>query len=81
VNTADGRRPNEDMENIPQPVENLAPQAQPQGQQHVGMGYYYMDNDCPPPQGYRDHIIGNYAGIAQDVPAQAPAAPLAPVCI
>jgi hypothetical protein len=81
VNTAGSCQPNEDRENIPPPVENLAPQAQPQDQQHVGMGYYYMGNDFLPPQGHRDHIIGNYAGIAQDVSAQAPAAPPAPVCI
>jgi hypothetical protein len=81
VNVAGSRQPNEDRENISPPVENLATQAQQQDLQYVDMGYYGMANDYPPPQGHRDHIIGNNAGIVQDVPAQAQATPPAPVCI
>jgi hypothetical protein len=80
VNAAGNRRPNEDRENIPPPVENLAEQAQPQDLHYFDMGYYGMANDYPPPLGYRDHIIGDNAGIVQDVPTQAQAAPPAPVC-
>jgi hypothetical protein len=66
-------------EDMPPPVENIAAQAQPQELQYVDMGYYDMANDYPPPQGHRDHIIGDNARIVQDVPAQAPFAPPAPV--
>jgi len=62
---------------MPPLVENNAAQAQPQD---VDMGYYDMAYDHPPPQGRRDHIIGDNARIVQDVPAQAPLAPPAPVC-
>jgi hypothetical protein len=79
VNAAGSCRPNEDRENIPQLVENLAAQAQqPQDPQYVDMGYYGMAH-FPLPQGQRDHIIGDIAGIVQGVPAQAQVAP-APVC-
>ena len=65
---------------MPLPVGNIAAQAQPQDLQYVGMGYYDMANDPPPPQGHRDHIIGDNARIVQDVPVQAPFAPPTPVC-
>jgi hypothetical protein len=61
----------------PPPVENIAAQ---QDLQYVDMGYYDMANDYPPPQGHRDHIIGDNARIDQDVPAQAHVAPPEPVC-
>jgi hypothetical protein len=46
------------------------------------MGYYDMANDYPPPQGHRDHIIGDNARIVRDVPAQLEdhVAQPAPVC-
>jgi hypothetical protein len=44
------------------------------------MGYYDMVNGYPPPQGHHDHIVGDNAGVVQDVPAQAHLAPPAPVC-
>jgi len=78
VNATGNRRPNEGREDIPPPVENIAAQAQPQDLQYVDMGYYDMANDYPPPQGHRDHIIGDNARIVQDVPAEAPFAPPAP---
>jgi len=80
VNAAGGHRPNEDRENIPLPVENIAAQTQPQDLQYVNMGNYGMDNDFPAPQGHRDHINGDNVGIVQGVLAQAQAAPPARVC-
>jgi hypothetical protein len=82
VNVAGSHRPNEDRDNIPPPVEDIAAQAQPLAQdlQYIEMGYYGMANDYPPPQGHRDHIIGDNAGIVRDVPAHWQAAPPAPVC-
>ena len=65
---------------MPPPVEDIAAQAQPQDLQYVDMGYYDIANDYPPPQGHRDHIIGDNARIVQDVPAQVHVAPPAPVC-
>jgi len=62
---------------MPPPVEDIAAQAQPQDLQYVDMGYYNIAHS-PPPQGHRDHIIGDNAGIVQGVPVQA--APPAPVC-
>ena len=70
---------------MPPPVENTAAHwhAQPQDLQ---LGNYDMaldmanDNYLPPlAQGHRDHFIGDIARIVQDVPAQAPFAPPAPV--
>jgi len=72
------RRPNEGREDMPPPVEDIAAQAQPQDFQYVNMGYYDIANGYPPPQGHRDHIIGDNAGIVQDVPAQVHIAPPAP---
>jgi hypothetical protein len=65
---------------MPPSAEYAAAQAQPQDLQYVDMGYYDMANDYPPPQGHRDHIIGDNARIVQDVPAQAHVAPPMPVC-
>jgi hypothetical protein len=80
VNAAGSRRlVNEDRENIPLPDENLAAHAQPEDLQYVDMGYYGMGNDYAP-NGHDNHVIGDDARITQDVPAQAQAAPPAPVC-
>jgi hypothetical protein len=65
---------------MPPPVEDIGAQAQPQDLQYVDMGYYDMTNDYPPPQGHRDHIIGDNARIVRDVPAQDHVAQPAPVC-
>jgi hypothetical protein len=82
VNATGSRRPNKDRENTHPPVENLAAQAQPQDLQYVDMGYYGAANDSPqaPPQGHRDHILGDNAEIVRGV-IQARAAPPAPVRI
>jgi hypothetical protein len=79
VDATGNRRLNEGREDMPPPVENIAAQAQPQDLQYVDTGYYDMANECPPPQGHRDHIIGDSARIVQNVPAQAHVAPPAPV--
>jgi hypothetical protein len=72
----------EDRENMPPPVENTAAQGQPQDLWYPDMGYYNMGNDHPPLHEHRGHAINNYdAGVALDIPAQAQAAPLPPVCI
>ena len=62
---------------MPRPVENIAAQAQLQDPRYVDMGHY---DDHPPPQGHRDNIVGDDAGIVQDVPAQAHIIPPPPVC-
>ena len=80
MNAAGSRRPNEDRENIPPPVENLVAQAQPQDLQYVDMGYYDMANDYPLPHGHGNHIRGDNARIVQNVPVPVQAAPPAPVC-
>lgn len=80
MNATGNRQPDEERENMPPPVENIAAQAQAQDLQYVDMGHYDMANDYPPPQGYLDHIIGNNARIVQDDPAQAHVALPAPVC-
>ena len=65
---------------MPPPIENIAAQPRPQELPDADMGYYDMANDHFPPQGHRDHIIGDNPRILQDVPAQAYIAPPAPVC-
>jgi hypothetical protein len=64
---------------MPLPVENIAAQRQPQDLRYADMGHYGMAHGGPPLHERHDHAI--YDGVALDVPAQAPAAPLAPVCI
>ena len=64
---------------MPPPVENIAAQGQLQDLQYVDMGYNDIVNDHPPLHEHLDHAINNYAGVALDVPAQAHAAPPAPV--
>ena len=80
MNAIANRRPNEEGEDMLQPAENIAVQAQPQDLEYVDMGYYDIANDHPAPQGHRDPIIGDNARIVQDIPAQAYVAPSAPVC-
>ena len=80
MNAAGNHQVNEDMEVVPQPVEDLAAQVQPRDLQYIDMGHYGMVRDYPPPQGHRDHIIGDNARIVQDVPAQVHVAPPVPVC-
>lgn len=65
---------------MPPPVENVAVQGQLQDLRYVDMGYINMANGHPPVHEHRGHAINNYAGVALDVPAQAQAAPPAPVC-
>lgn len=67
--------PDEDREDMPPPVENTAAHARPQDLQYVA---YDVANNHPPLHEHRDHV--NYAGVAPDVPAPAPAALPAPVC-
>jgi hypothetical protein len=62
------------------PVEDNAAQGQPQDLQYGGMGHRDMANDHPPLHEHQNYAIDNYAGLVLDVPAQAQAAPLAPVC-
>jgi hypothetical protein len=62
---------------MPPPV---AAQGQPQDLWYADMGFYNMVNVRPLLHEHHDHAINNYAGIALDVPAQAQAAPPAPVC-
>ena len=64
---------------MPPPIENVAVQGQLQDLRYVDIGYNDMANDYPPLHEHRDHVINNYAGVALDVPAQAHAAPPAPV--
>lgn len=77
MNAAGSRRPNEETENVPLPVENLVAQARPQDLQYADMGYYDIANDYPPPHGHGNHIRGDNV---PHIPAQAQAAPPAPVC-
>jgi hypothetical protein len=56
-------------------VENPAARDQLQGLQYVAMGYYDVANDYSSPYRHHDHIIPDYARIAQDVPIQAHVAP------
>jgi hypothetical protein len=82
ANAAAGNyRPGEDRENISSPVEDTAAQVQSQDVRYNDMGYYNMANDHPPLREHRDHAISNYAGVVLEFPAQAQAAPPAPVCI
>ena len=59
---------------MPVPVENISAQGQLQDLQ-----YGYNADDRPPLHEHLDHAINNYAGVASDIPAQAHAAPPAPV--
>lgn len=62
-------------------VENPAAQDQLQNLQYVAIGYYDMANDYySSPYRRHDHIIPDYARVAQDVPIQAHVAPPTPVC-
>lgn len=62
---------------MPPFAENIAAEAQLYELQNLEMGYYNNLADYYlPPQGHRDHIIGDNARIIQD----APFAPLAQVC-
>ena len=68
---------------MPLLVENHDAQRQPQNLQYLDMDYYDMANvhpPLPPLHGHRDQAINNYAAVVLDVPAQAQAAPPAPVC-
>jgi hypothetical protein len=65
---------------MPPPIENTAAQGQPHDLRYPDMGYCNMGNDHPLLHEHRGHVINNYAGVALDIPAQAQAAPLAPVC-
>lgn len=56
---------------MPPPVEIIAAQAQAQDLQDVDMGFYDIANNDFPPQGHRDHFIGDDARILQGDPAQA----------
>ena len=60
---------------MPQPVQTTAAQRQPQHLQYIDTA-----NDHPLLHENHNHVINNYAGAAQGVPAQAPAAPPEPVC-
>ena len=82
MNAYGNPRQNEGREDMSLPVENVAAhwQARPQDLEDVDIGYYDMANGYPPPQGHRDYFIGDNARIVQDVPAQAPFVPPAPVC-
>ena len=84
ANAAGNHWPNEDREDIPPPVENIADQGEPQDMGYDDMGYYDVDNGHPPlhdGHDHRDHAINNHGGAALDVPAQAQAAaPPTPVC-
>jgi hypothetical protein len=70
----------EDWEDMLPPVENTAAQGQPQDLRYGGMGHYDMANNHPSLHEHHDHAIDDYAGLVLDVPAQAQAAPPAPVC-
>lgn len=69
-----------DRDDVPPPVENIVAHDHPQD---LRLRYidYDMANDHPGPplHEHRDQAINNYAGVALDVPAQAQAAPPAPV--
>ena len=64
---------------MPPPPENVAVQGQLQDLRYVDMVYNDMAGDHPPLHGHRDHAINNYARVALNTPAQAQAAPPAPV--
>lgn len=64
---------------MPPPIENNAAQGHFQDLRHVDMGHHDMANDHPLHE-HRKHAINNHAEVAQDIPAQGHAAPLAPVC-
>lgn len=64
---------------MPPPIENNAAQGHFQDLRHVDMGHHDMANDHPLHE-HRNHAIINHAEVAQDIPAQGHAAPLAPVC-
>ncbi|KAF8487036.1 hypothetical protein DFH94DRAFT_11681 [Russula ochroleuca] len=81
ANAAGNRRPVQDREDIPPPVENIAGQGQPQDLRYIDMGYYDVANDHRPLHEHRNHAINNRAGVALDVPAQGEAVPPAPIDI
>ena len=67
---------------MPPPAEITSAQGQRQEQQYVGMDYNnmgYMVNELPL-HDHHDHAIDNYAWAALNVPAQAQAGPMDPVC-
>ena len=64
---------------MPPPAESTPAQGQRQEQHYVGMDYYNMANTLPL-HDHRDHAIDNYTETALNVPAQAQAVPLDPVC-
>jgi hypothetical protein len=81
-NAASNNLPDEDWEDMHQPVQNTAAQLEGQLQDlgYVDVGYYDISNGLPPLHEYRDPTINNYAGDALDLPVQAQAVPLDPVC-
>jgi hypothetical protein len=83
ANAASDHLPDGDREDMLPPVENSATQGQPQDLWYGGMGHYgdIANNHLQVPlHEHHDHAVNDYAGLALDVPAQAQAAPLAPVC-
>ena len=64
---------------MPLPIGNTSVQGPQEDLRYVDMGFS-MANDHLPAHGHHDSAINNYAGVGLDVPAQAQAAPLDPVC-
>ncbi|KAH9981762.1 hypothetical protein BJV74DRAFT_853968 [Russula compacta] len=79
VNAAGYHQPVGQWEGVPPPVENIAPQSQPQDPWYIGAAYDAMAHYHPPPLAvpdlaapyeYRDAGINNYARVAQYVRVQ-----------
>ena len=80
MNVAGNRQLDRDWDDMRPSVENPTARDQLQDPQYVAMRYYDMANDYSPPYRHRDHIVFDYARVAQDIPTQANVAPPAPVC-
>ncbi|KAI0270869.1 hypothetical protein BGY98DRAFT_1009101 [Russula aff. rugulosa BPL654] len=79
TNVAGDHQVKEDWEGMCPSVEDPAAQDQLQDQQCVAMEYYDMAyNDFSPPYRHHDHIVPDYARVAQDVLIQAHVVPPAP---
>jgi hypothetical protein len=79
MNVAGNLQVDEDWGDMRPSVENPAALDQLQDLQYVAMGCDMANDDVSPPFRHRDHIIPDFARVAQDVPIQTHVASPAPV--